>query len=277
MSNEDRSSNRYKALLEEIFLSKYREGDVSVDFERGDLVKAAETLGIDPPSNLGDAIYAFRYRIDLPRRILDKQPQGREWTIEGAGRSKYRLVLKKEIRIEPNPNLISIKNPDATPEIIREYALTDEQSLLARVRYNRLLDIFLGIATFSLQNHLRTAVKGVGQIEIDEVYVGIDRHGCQYIIPVQAKGGKDRLSVNQTMQDIQYCADSFSDLVCRAISVQFIQREAENREIVALFELTLEDDEIKITNERHYELVRFDQISKDDMRIYAERAQRDAS
>lgn len=49
--------------------------------------------------------------------------------------------------------------------------MSDEQALLARVRYNRLLDIFLGLATYSLQNHLRTSVTDIGQIEVDEICV----------------------------------------------------------------------------------------------------------
>ena len=52
--------------------------------------------------------------------------------------------------------------PDATPEIILSYALSDEQALLAKVRYNRLLDIFLGITTYSLQNHLLNHPGDVG-------------------------------------------------------------------------------------------------------------------
>lgn len=51
--------------------------------------------------------------------------------------------------------------------------MSDEQALLAKVRYSRLVDIFLGIAAYSLQNHLRTSVVGIGQIEMDELYVGI--------------------------------------------------------------------------------------------------------
>ena len=94
-----------------------------------------------------------------------------------------------------------MKIPDNTPEIIAAHALSDEQALLARLRYNRLIDIFLGITTYSLQNHLRTTVRDIGQIEIDEVYVGVDRRGCQYVIPVQAKGGSDQLSVVQTKQE----------------------------------------------------------------------------
>ena len=96
-----------------------------------------------------------------------------------------------------------IKIPDATPEIISAYALNDEQALLAKVRYNRLIDLFLGITANSLQNHMRTTVKGIGQIEIDEVYVALDRRGIQYVIPVQAKGGKDQLSVVQTFPSAQ--------------------------------------------------------------------------
>ena len=29
---------------------------------------------------------------------------------------------------------------------------------------------------------------------IDEIYVGVDRNGCQYVIPVEAKGGSDKLA-----------------------------------------------------------------------------------
>lgn len=82
--------------------------------------------------------------------------------------------------------MATIRIPDSTPEIISAYALDDEQALLAKVRYNRLIDIFLGLTTFSLQNHLRTTVKSIGQIEIDELYVGIDKFGCHYVIPVGA-------------------------------------------------------------------------------------------
>ena len=85
----------------------------------------------------------------------------------------------------------------------------DEQALLAKVRYNRLLDIFLGVATYSLQNHLRTTVAGLGQVEIDEIYVAIDKRGRQYVLPVQAKGGNDRLSTVQTRQDMACCAEKF--------------------------------------------------------------------
>jgi hypothetical protein len=165
------------------------------------MIANAEKLGISLPKNPGDILYSFRYRNPLPEAVLKTQPKGMEWVIEGAGRAKYEFRLVPVNRVAPNPNLITIKIPDATPEIISINSLSDEQALLARVRYNRLIDIFLGLTAYSLQNHLRTTVKGLGQIEIDEVYVGVDRFGCQYIISVQAKGGSDQLSTVQAKQE----------------------------------------------------------------------------
>ncbi len=65
--------------------------------------------------------------------------------------------------------------------------MNDEQALLAKIRYNRLIDIFTGITCYSLQNHLRTTVPNIGQVEIDEIYIGIDKRGAHYILPAQAK------------------------------------------------------------------------------------------
>jgi len=130
----------------------------------------------------------------MPESVLATQPEGMEWIIEGAGRARYLFKLVPVNRIVPNAELVAVKIPDATPEIIAAYALSDEQALLAKVRYNRLIDIFLGLATYSLQNHLRTTVRKIGQIEIDEIYVEIDRQGRQFVLPVQAKGGTDQLA-----------------------------------------------------------------------------------
>lgn len=89
-----------------------------------------------------------------------------------AGRSKYRFVLVSDTPLTPNPNLSVTRIPDSTPGLIEKYAFNDEQALLARVRYNRLVDIFLGIVCWSQQNHLRTTVTEIGQVETDEMYVG---------------------------------------------------------------------------------------------------------
>ena len=250
MARAPQTANRYRQLIERIFLDRYREGDSRVEFERDELIAMAHQLNIDVPKNVGDVIYSIRYRMELPEKLLKTQPPGMEWIIEGAGRAKYAFVLVKLNRIVPNPDLVTIGIPDATPEIIRAYALDDEQALLAIVRYNRLIDTFRGLTTYSLQNHLRTTVTGVGQIEIDELYFGLDRHGCHYVIPVQAKGGSDQISVVQTKQDIGWCTQRFPRMRCRAISAQFMSDQR-----VAMFELTIRDDAVKVAEERHYKLV----------------------
>lgn len=261
-------NNRYEALIEKIFFKHYTAGASVFAFRRGEIEETAEKLQIKLPKNLGDVIYSFRYRSPLPAKILATQPLGQEWIIEGSGTAKYEFRLVPINRIAPNPNLLAIKIPDATPEIISASSLSDEQSLLAKVRYNRLIDVFLGLTAYSLQNHLRTRVTGMGQIEIDEVYVGIDKHGCQYIIPVQAKGGSDQLSTVQVKQDIACCAEKFPELVCRAISAQFM-----GNSYIALFELCLDEAGfVRTVEERHYMLVPAEQISASDRDSYRRRA-----
>jgi hypothetical protein len=263
-------SNRYLALIEHIFFDRkfgaYTAGKTAIPFEREDLERAADELGIKLPKNLGDVIYAIRYRVAMPARIRETQPEGNEWIIAGAGRARYEFRLVPLNRIAPNPNLAAVKIPDATPEIIAAYALSDEQALLAKVRYNRLIDVFMGVAAYSLQNHLRTSVAGVGQIEIDEVYVALDRKGQQFVVPVQAKGGNDKLAVVQTKQDIACCEEKFPNLTCRPVSAQFM-----GADLIAMFELTLQDGMVKVAEERHYRLVPASEISKEDLASYRSR------
>jgi hypothetical protein len=49
-------ANRYSQLIEDIFFQKYKEGNSRVDFQRVDLEKTAEKLGIKLPKN---------FRVDL--------------------------------------------------------------------------------------------------------------------------------------------------------------------------------------------------------------------
>ena len=251
----------YEQIINHIWDEHFRDG--MTEFVRREIIEAKEIVAPELDLNPGDVPYSYRYRRALPAKILATQPQGLHWIIEGAGRSRYRFRLVPANRIVPNPALATIAIPDATPELIRAYTLDDEQALLAIVRYNRLIDTFLGLTTYSLQNHLRTTVKGIGQIEIDELYVGLDKRGCHYLIPVQAKGGRDQISVVQTTQDIRFVEQRFPGLLCRAISAQFMEAG-----IVALFELTLQDSQVRVVEERHFKLVPADRIDPVAIRNY---------
>lgn len=260
------AKSRYDVIVERIFSTHFRHGQAGFEFTRDEFEDVARKLGIDLPKNLGDVLYSFRYRKELPESIRSTASQGLEWVVEGAGKARYRFRQVRINRIEPRRELIAAKIPDATPEIVAAYAQTDKQALLAKVRYNRLIDIFLGIASYSLQNHLRTTVDAIGQIEIDEIYVGVDRGGRQFVVPVQAKGGSDKHGAVQTRQDIAFCREKYPQLICRPVSAQFMDDDR-----IALFELTIENGEVRIVEERHYRLVPAADISAEDLNAYSSR------
>lgn len=246
--------NRYAQIIERVFFDHYTPGSHSVRFSREEFASIAKELGIKLPSNLGDVLYSYRYRVGLPAAVLAEQPAGLEWVIfpANARPAEYRFAAVPFATIAPTPGLPTIEVPDATPGMIEMYAMGDEQSLLAKLRYNRLLDIYTGVTTYSLQAHLRTTIPE-SQVETDEVYVGFDRDGTHHVFPVQAKGGKDFLSVVQIWQDFKMCAKKFPTLVARPIAAQFMSDE-----VIALFSFEWDGaDGIEIApkSERHYKLV----------------------
>ncbi|HSR54342.1 MAG TPA: endonuclease [Acidobacteriota bacterium] len=257
----------YGKILEKIFQRHFSEGTTEFVFERAEMAELAAELDIKLPKNLGDVIYTFRYRRPLPQGIRNQAPEGSDWVITGAGSGRYRfeLVDSSISSISPNTNLAVTKIPDSTPGIIREYALSDEQALLAILRYNRLVDIFSGTACYSLQNHLRTHVRGMGQIETDEIYVGVDQRGAHYVYPVQAKSGRDKLGIVQIDQDMRMCHAKFRDLQCRPIGAQFMDDNT-----IALFEFTKQEGTIRLATEKHYRLVPAHDLSSEELRRYSQ-------
>jgi hypothetical protein len=243
-------ANRYSQIIESIFLKSHKSGITEIPFTREDIVSTATELKILLPKNLGDILYSFRYRAALPTSLVKKAPEGFEWIIRPAGRALYKIVLTKQIYFKPTEHLAETKIPDATPGIISKYAMNDEQGLLAKVRYNRLIDIFTGLTCYSLQSHFRTTVPEMGQVETDEIYIGLDKRGVHYILPVQAKGGADKLGVVQIEQDFAVGSSKFPTLVCKPIAAQFMSNGA-----IALFAFELTDQGIAITAEKHYRLV----------------------
>ncbi len=167
----------------------------------------------------------------------------------------------------PNENLATTKVPDSTPGVIAKYALTDEQALLAKLRYNRLVDIFSGVTCYSLQNHLRTTVPQMGQVETDELYVGVDKKGSHYVFPVQAKGGKDKLNIVQIEQDLALCVHKFPSLICRPLAAQFMQDQ-----VIAMFEFEEGEKGLGISSEKHYKLVPPEEVTEADLETYRNRS-----
>ena len=133
----------YGRILESLFFSLYEEGTREMPFDVEDLARVARELGLDRPRNIPDIPYSMRYRGQATELILATEPEGESWIIRGRGRGRYAFVLVPRLDIVPNALLSESKVPDATPGIVAKYALGDEQALLARLRYNRLVDIFI--------------------------------------------------------------------------------------------------------------------------------------
>jgi len=262
--------SKYEQIIEWVFADNYHDGDVLVAFSRNELVNASNQLGFSRIKNLGDIPYSFRFRRELPQSIQTTAPEGAEWIIVGTGVGEYAFRLASPGKIEPTLHSYPIKVPDATPEIVRRYAPgTDEQALLTRARYNRLIDVFTGLTCYSIQNHLRTTVEHIGQVEVDEIYVGINKRGTQFVLPCQAKSPGDKFGIVQVVQDIAVCEHRYPMAICRPVALQFTAEDS-----VALLELTVrEHNQILMLNtvdEKHYQLVARSEISDAELRALKE-------
>jgi len=116
------------------------------------------------------------------------------------------------------------------------------------------------------RNHLRTTLSGIGQVETDEIYVGIDKHGVHYVFPVQAKGGTDRIGAVQVEQDFAACAEKFPDAIGRPIAAQFMDDET-----IVLFEFVQTEEGVRVASQKHYRLVQPDELSAKELEDYRKR------
>lgn len=260
--------SKYDDIIAAVFLENFKNGDRVISITRNELSHACDVLGIPRIKNLGDIPYSYRFRKELPSSITSSAPNNAEWIIVGSGSGKYEFRLAAPAKIAPAKDRQRIKIPDATPEIVRMYAPgTDEQALLTKVRYNRLVDLFTGLTCYSIQNHLRTSVSGIGQIEIDEIYLGISKKGAHYVIPCQAKSPGDRFGIVQVMQDIEFCRIRYPNAICKPIALQFLGPSD-----LAILELAVELDEdvsrLSVAEERHYQLTTKDGIAEADITKY---------
>jgi hypothetical protein len=106
----------------------------------------------------------------------------------------------------------------------------------------------------------------MGQVETDELYVGVDKKGVHYVVPVQAKGGRDNLSIVQIEQDVEMCRQKFPSLVCRPVGAQFMRDGT-----IALFAFEHGQEGVGIVSEKHYKLVPPEEVTESDLAAYATR------
>ncbi|MDH3032100.1 hypothetical protein [Methylobacterium fujisawaense] len=250
--------NKYKKILSRGFFEKLDEhGEESVElpFSTFDLARWKTELKI-VGGNPYDLKYNSKGRGSLPDEIQDKAPNGQEWRIKSIAKGQYvfKLYAKGDGILELDFSQDPIKIPDALPAIVERYARDDEQSLLARIRYNNLVSVFLGISTYSLQSHWKTSAKSAGgsPVEVDEMYVGIDGNGVHYVIPVEAKGRhkSEKLTADQIFTNYMAAKHTFPD--CHIIPVA--AKVVDNFTFAMIrFEVS-KTEEVKKNLERHYTL-----------------------
>ena len=85
-------------------------------------------------------------------------------------------------------------------------------------------------------------------------------------MPVQAKSERDQIGRVQPEQDISLCEERWGELICRLVAAQMMENET-----IALFEFEIQDDDVRIVSEKHYQLVDPDQMTGEDLRQYRQR------
>lgn len=213
----------YDQVINHVFKRVFITNTDYLPFSKEHIEQAIQELGLQlSTKNVPDIIYTYRSRrSSLPEFIL----QYGSWAIEGRGKGQYAFRhLARSPYFDIPADIEITRILDATPHIVLKYQSSDEQAVLARIRYNRLLDIFTSLTTYHLQGHFRTTVVETGQIEIDDLYIGVDTNGVGFVLPIEAKvdSAKDQLGVIQITQMVRFAKAQFSDLVVRPIGVKLM-------------------------------------------------------
>ena len=223
-------------------------------FDKEELEGICNDLGLDV-KNIPDIKYQYQVgRAELPDEIRSTG----NWVVQGRGKGKYAFVrITREPFIEIPADLHIIEVPDATPDIVLKYGGEDEQAVLSRVRYNRLVDIFLSITAYHLQGHFRSAISEIGQVEIDDLYLGVDQEGSWYVIPIEAKGPgqQEKLSVIQIQQMILFAKQDYPRLLLRPIGIKSL---GDGSSVFAEFNDSADLEEISVKDYKRYRLIRDD-------------------
>jgi hypothetical protein len=242
----------YDKIFEQVFLAKYRQNPASkaIEFNKDDIRRVADELGITI-KNIPDIIYTYRARRELPESVLATG----NWIVKPSGKGRYMFIqINRSPFVTLQEGLAAIEVLNATPEIVEKYGTKDEQGLLSVIRYNRLVDIFTEITCFHLQSHIRTTIQHEGQIEVDDVYVGIDQEGREYILPLEAKGsnGRDKFGWVQISNMVRYATQYFPQLLCPPLAT----KAHGNHVYMVEFDDVIDHQRMGIRNIELYSLIR---------------------
>lgn len=229
LQSHGRNSIVYVPVILKLFQDRWRPGASTVVFSLDDVrtaVEAVRAMSDNPDRissrNPADVVYRMRSRTKLPAEILDKGFH----VLRAVGRGRYQFEKATSGIIEAPVNELT-PAIDQTPMPVRRLlpetmAEMDEQALLSVVGYCNLLDHFTGMKIYRLRSHVRKAVPGVGQAELDAIDVGIaaGEDEIPVIFPIEAKAVSDELNRVQIFNMIRYAAHYYPDLKVRPLALK---------------------------------------------------------
>lgn len=104
-----------------------------------------------------------------------------------------------------------------------------------------------------MQGHIRTFIDDSGQIEVDDLYLGVDMDGNQYVVPVEAKSVKEPLGVVQVVCLNAYARQVFPGLKLRSVAIKAWR---DNSIFFMEFNDSLDSESVAVIEFRRYRLVR---------------------
>ena len=217
-----RGSKVYTPVLLAIFKRKYVEGAERIAFTLDDVRAELAAQGVEA-RNAPDLIYRMKSRTRLPDEI---QSAGYK-ILEITSRGQYALVRGVSTLIDYPDESDVVELEDRTPPVVRKLLYenlgdVDEQGLLSVLRYNDLFSSFLGVPSYHLKSHVRRSVPGVGQAEVDDVYIATGQ-GDTTIVPVEAKAKDDPVNRTQITMQIRYAHHAFPGHPVRPLTVKLFE------------------------------------------------------
>ncbi len=102
---------------------------------------------------------------------------------------------------------------------------------------------------------MRNSITNRGKIEIDDLYIGVDRNGTKYIIPLAAKSAseRDKLGWVQVSNLVRFARQFFPKLICKPVAAKPIDRD---RIYLIKFTDEINYEEITIPEIKLYKLIR---------------------
>jgi hypothetical protein len=211
---------RYARILLWVFRNRGEHDPASGDFlfAQQDIRDGAAALGVDV-RNFPDLTYYLRSRVrQLPPEIADAGYT----TIAMRGQGQYALVTGEDKIIVPAGTEVVTVPLDPIPEAIRDLFRQDEQSVLSVVRHLDLVTDFIGAKAYHIQGHLRTTGSRRQQVEADDIWAAPDLEGQRTMLPIEAKGIRERLGRNQMISTVDAVRVKHPSLPVAPLAVQLL-------------------------------------------------------